>query len=137
MHIDGSVLHPLTELDPAEVKSIVGASECVVVCASDSVRRERPSAAKGIGRCGEALCPRWRVKAWDAAGLPLIRGKGVISLERQVRIAAGSFVLTGWCWASSSTRVVCAFGFCWGRIGLRGHHGYLWDGNAARPHAVE
>lgn len=34
-------------------------------------------------------------KAWDQAGLPVIRGKKTISLERQVRIAAGFLVLTG------------------------------------------
>ena len=30
-----------------------------------------------------------------AAGLPVVRGKKAISLERQVRIAAGSLVLVG------------------------------------------
>jgi len=34
-------------------------------------------------------------RAWDAAGLPVARGKKTISLERQVRIAAGSLVLLG------------------------------------------
>jgi rhodanese-related sulfurtransferase len=33
--------------------------------------------------------------AWEQAGLPVIRGQKAISLERQVRIAAGSLVLTG------------------------------------------
>ena len=33
--------------------------------------------------------------AWDQAGLPVVRGKKTISLERQVRIAAGSLVLLG------------------------------------------
>jgi rhodanese-related sulfurtransferase len=33
--------------------------------------------------------------AWVNAGLPVVRGKGVISLERQVRIAAGILVLLG------------------------------------------
>ncbi|MBI5758520.1 MAG: rhodanese-like domain-containing protein [Planctomycetales bacterium] len=33
--------------------------------------------------------------AWDAAGLPVVRGRKAISLERQVRIAAGSLVLLG------------------------------------------
>ena len=33
--------------------------------------------------------------AWEKAGLPVRRGKKVISLERQVRIAAGSLVLLG------------------------------------------
>lgn len=34
-------------------------------------------------------------KAWDEAGLPVKRGKKAVSLERQVRIAAGSLVLVG------------------------------------------
>jgi rhodanese-related sulfurtransferase len=34
-------------------------------------------------------------QAWEQAGLPLVRGKQAISLERQVRIAAGSLVLSG------------------------------------------
>ena len=33
--------------------------------------------------------------AWEAAGLPVIRGKKAISLERQVRIVAGFLVLAG------------------------------------------
>ena len=33
--------------------------------------------------------------AWDNAGLPVVRGKKAISLERQVRIAAGFLVLLG------------------------------------------
>ncbi len=33
--------------------------------------------------------------AWVDAGLPVVRGKQAISLERQVRIAAGSLVLLG------------------------------------------
>ncbi len=33
--------------------------------------------------------------AWEQAGLPVARGRKAMSLERQVRIAAGSLVLTG------------------------------------------
>jgi rhodanese-related sulfurtransferase len=33
--------------------------------------------------------------AWEQAGLPVVRGKKAISLERQVRIAAGFLVLSG------------------------------------------
>lgn len=33
--------------------------------------------------------------AWQSAGLPVVEGKKVISLERQVRIAAGSLVVIG------------------------------------------
>ena len=34
-------------------------------------------------------------QAWDEAGLPVVRGKKTVSLERQVRIAAGFLVLLG------------------------------------------
>jgi len=34
-------------------------------------------------------------EAWVAAGLPVVRGKAAMSLERQVRIAAGFLVLLG------------------------------------------
>ncbi|MBB3204454.1 rhodanese-related sulfurtransferase [Rhodopirellula rubra] len=34
-------------------------------------------------------------EAWDRAGLPVIRGKKAVSLERQVRIVAGALVLVG------------------------------------------
>ena len=33
--------------------------------------------------------------AWNGVGLPVIAGKKVMSLERQVRIAAGSLVVIG------------------------------------------
>jgi rhodanese-related sulfurtransferase len=33
--------------------------------------------------------------AWEAAGLPVVRGKKAISLERQVRLVAGFLVLVG------------------------------------------
>lgn len=34
-------------------------------------------------------------EAWVKAGLPIVRGKKAMSLERQVRVAAGSIVLVG------------------------------------------
>ena len=34
-------------------------------------------------------------QAWQEAGLPVVRGKKILSLERQVRIAAGILVLIG------------------------------------------
>ena len=33
--------------------------------------------------------------AWEQAGLSVVRGKATVSLERQVRIAAGAIVLAG------------------------------------------
>ncbi len=44
---------------------------------------------------GELTCVEGGTAAWQAAGLPVIEGKKTISLERQVRISAGSLVLLG------------------------------------------
>ncbi|MCE0497314.1 MAG: rhodanese-like domain-containing protein [Methylacidiphilales bacterium] len=94
-HIAGSLLQPLGELRPAEVGQLMkGKEACVVVCGSG--KRARQAAGK-LQQAG--LDPvqvlEGGIQAWEAAGLPLIRGKKAISLERQVRIAAGMLVLTG------------------------------------------
>jgi len=45
---------------------------------------------------GPVFCIEGGTAAWERAGLPVERGPGkVISLERQVRIGAGSLVLIG------------------------------------------
>jgi rhodanese-related sulfurtransferase len=50
--------------------------------------------------------------AWAAAGMPVVRGKPAMSLERQVRIAAGSLVVMGaalaW-WVHPAFVGLCAF----------------------------
>ena len=35
------------------------------------------------------------IQAWEEAGLPVLRGQATVSLERQVRIAAGTLVAAG------------------------------------------
>ncbi|MCE0522916.1 MAG: rhodanese-like domain-containing protein [Methylacidiphilales bacterium] len=55
-------------------------------------------AAEKFGKAGleNAVVVEGGTQAWIDAGLPVSRGTAkVISLERQVRIVAGSFVLTG------------------------------------------
>ncbi|MEY3175738.1 MAG: inner membrane protein YgaP [Planctomycetota bacterium] len=61
------------------------------------------SGSRGRQACEKFMAAGWSdvvnveggTLAWDLAGLPVSRGKKVISLERQVRIAAGFLVLTG------------------------------------------
>ena len=94
-HIPGSVLHPLSNLNPLEVEKLnAGKTQCVVICQSGK------RAAQAADKLNMSSLPNLSVMeggvaAWEAAGLPLKRGKKTMSLERQVRIAAGTFVLTG------------------------------------------
>ena len=72
-----------------------------------------------------------------AAGLPVVRGKKAISLERQVRIAAGSLVLLGAIGSYALHPADLAFGFRRRRPGVCRNHRHVRDGHAPGPHAVE
>ncbi len=67
-----------------------------VICRSGS---RGSSACKAFLAAGftQAVNVEGGTLAWEQAGLPVVRGtqKKVMSLERQVRIAAGSFVVVG------------------------------------------
>jgi rhodanese-related sulfurtransferase len=89
VHIEGSVLMPLDRLDPSQA-----AGPCVLVCRSGK-RAEQARQKLGTAGCRELSVLEGGVDAWERAGLPVTRGKAVLSLERQVRIAAGMLVLAG------------------------------------------
>ena len=95
IHIEGSKLMPLDRLDPAAVKEAAGQSEqCVLICRSGK-RAEQAYQKLAAAGCDKLAVLEGGMTAWDAAGLPVNRGQKAISLERQVRIAAGLLVLTG------------------------------------------
>ena len=94
-HIEGSVLHPLSELDADEVaKLAAGKDQCILVCRSGNRARQAAEKLKMSGLASLCILDGG-VRAWEAEGLPLNRGRKMMSLERQVRIAAGALVFTG------------------------------------------
>jgi rhodanese-related sulfurtransferase len=95
MHIEFARNVPLDRLDPktiaAERSGQVG-QPLYVICRSGS---------RGLQACEKLAAAGLNVVnveggtlAWEAAGLPVVRGKKTISLERQVRVAIGLVVLT-------------------------------------------
>jgi rhodanese-related sulfurtransferase len=92
MHIDGSELMPLDKLNVESLKS--DGINRVIVCQSGG---RATKAQERLQFAGCKLFPvlEGGIGAWDQAGFPLVRGKSTISLERQVRIAAGLIVLMG------------------------------------------
>lgn len=95
VHIADANLMPLDRLDPAAVKAAAGqAEQCVLVCRSGK-RAEQAFQKLQAAGCGNLAILDGGVDAWESAGLPVNRGEKAISLERQVRIAAGLLVLTG------------------------------------------
>jgi rhodanese-related sulfurtransferase len=93
VHIEGATLMPLDRLDPANVRANADAP-CVLVCHSGKRAAQAREKLAAAG-CENLAVLEGGVAAWEQAGLPLKRGRQTLSLERQVRIAAGLLVLTG------------------------------------------
>lgn len=86
---------PLDVFDPEEVMSNRNGSSgrpLYVICRSGS---RASTACQKLVSCGHEniVNVEGGTQAWEAAGLPVKRGKKTMSLERQVRIAAGFLVV--------------------------------------------
>jgi rhodanese-related sulfurtransferase len=97
VHAEGARLVPLDVLDPKAVitERHAAASEPLYVLCKSGAR-----AAKAVERFRAAgfdnvFTVAGGTQAWERAGLPVVRGRTIMSLERQVRIAAGSLILLG------------------------------------------
>jgi rhodanese-related sulfurtransferase len=96
-HIEGSLLMPLDALDLVEIRNkLQGRAACYIICQSGGRARQAAMQLGSASPDGPSIrVLDGGVSGWNRAGLPLIHGKKSISLERQVRIAAGSIVLCG------------------------------------------
>jgi rhodanese-related sulfurtransferase len=88
---------PLDQLDPAAImqsRNDPDTNPLYVICGSGGRSKQ---ACEAFQRAGfeNVIDVAGGTRAAEQAGLPLVRGKKAMSLERQVRIAAGSLVLTG------------------------------------------
>jgi rhodanese-related sulfurtransferase len=94
-HIEGSLLHPLHQLDADQIKEhLTDGKTCIIIC------RTGNRAGQAAEKLAEAGVENLHVldggiEAWENANLPVNKGKGGISLQRQVLMTAGFFVLTG------------------------------------------
>jgi rhodanese-related sulfurtransferase len=86
---------PLDRLDPMAVMQTRNEGEPMyVICRSGSRGRQACEKFLAAGFTN-VVNVEGGTLAWAECGLPIVRGKKAISLERQVRIAAGSLVLLG------------------------------------------
>ena len=93
MHANGAVSHPMESLDLEKIP-FAKDHEIHVICQSGgrSIKVSQKLEAAGFTNIVNI---EGGTSAWHAAGLPVAEGKKVMSLERQVRIAAGSLVVLG------------------------------------------
>ena len=98
LHVPDVVLVPLDRLDPVQLEHADGFAKdqpLYIFCRTGE--RAKQAAAK-LEKNGYSQCHvvAGGTLAWAEAGLPVDRGLSkIISLERQVRIAAGALVLIG------------------------------------------
>jgi rhodanese-related sulfurtransferase len=94
-HIEGAYNVPLDTLAEHGPEIRAGVSGMVVlVCRSGQRARKAEEALKAAGMTNLHVLDGG-IAAWIAAGLPVRRGVPRMSLERQVRIAAGALAATG------------------------------------------
>ncbi len=87
---------PLDKLDLAEIaKTRNGSSDALyVICKSGARGKQACEKLVAAGQ-SNVVNVDGGTAAWEQAGLPVVRGQKAMSLERQVRIAAGSIVFAG------------------------------------------
>ncbi|HSP41270.1 MAG TPA: rhodanese-like domain-containing protein [Luteolibacter sp.] len=96
MHIAGSRLMPLDQLDPALAKAVTaGAESCVVICRSGKRAEQAVQKLRAAG-CENLAILDGGVLAWESAGLPLEHSShNRLPLMRQVQLIIGLLALTG------------------------------------------
>ncbi|MBL8851054.1 MAG: rhodanese-like domain-containing protein [Planctomycetaceae bacterium] len=97
VHVQAARNVPLDQLDPASLareRSTAEGAPLYVICRSGS--RGRQACEKfEQSNTPNVFNVEGGTQACIEAGLPVVRGRATISLERQVRIAAGALVLAG------------------------------------------
>ena len=93
IHVDVAKNVPLDRLDPATLGLDPQSKEPLYVICRSGVRGSQ--ACQSLLRSGlsNVVNVEGGTMAWAQAGLPVIRGKKSVSIDRQVRMIAGSLVL--------------------------------------------
>jgi rhodanese-related sulfurtransferase len=97
VHAEVARLVPLDSLDPKAVMDARGGSgeePLYVICRTGNRAKMACERFHSAGFSNVVNVEGGTI-AWEQSGLPVVRGKKAISLERQVRIAAGTLVVLG------------------------------------------
>ena len=96
IHAVGALNIPLDEIEPERMLADRSndSEPLYFICRSDSRGKQACEAFHAVGYTNVANVAGGTV-AWNDLGLPVERGKAAVSLERQVRIAAGLLVISG------------------------------------------
>lgn len=95
-HIAGSINVPLPDVGDfaRNLRDIAAGREVVIVCRTGQRAQKAREALESAGLEGLRVLEGGLV-SWEGAGHPVRRGEAGMSLERQVRVAAGSLAVVG------------------------------------------
>jgi rhodanese-related sulfurtransferase len=93
-HIRGAYNVPLDVLGEHAAEICAIDSPVVLICQSGQRARQAETTLAASGMPHLHLL-EGGMRGWVASGLPVVRGRGRVSLERQVRIAAGTLAAAG------------------------------------------
>ena len=93
-HVTGAQCVQLAQLDPGSLNNI-SATETIYLMCRTGARSQKAYEHCRAAEVDNVLILEGGLDAWEDAGLPVQHSKKMVSLERQVRIAAGSLVLLG------------------------------------------
>jgi rhodanese-related sulfurtransferase len=95
VHVEGARNIPLDRLDAQAVTAAHGGSGPVYFICRSGGRSSKACEKMSAHGLADVVSVEGGTAAAESAGLPVIRGRKVMSLERQVRIAAGGLVALG------------------------------------------
>ena len=93
VHAERALNHPMESLD-VERLPFGKQDEIHIICQSGGRSLKVSQKLEAAGFCN-IVNVEGGTSAWHGTGLPVVEGKKAMSLERQVRIAAGSLVVIG------------------------------------------
>ena len=94
VHVDFAQNVPLERIDPQQVAALAGGRPVYFVCKSGNRSQKACEKLLAAGFT-DVVSVEGGTAACEAAGVPVVRGRKAMSLDRQVRIAAGSLVAIG------------------------------------------
>lgn len=94
VHVPFAVNLPLDRITPEAVREAAQGAPVYVICRSGQ-RAQNACDQLAKGGVDNLTLVEGGTQGWVDAGLDAVRGQKAISLERQVRIAAGALVLAG------------------------------------------
>ncbi len=94
VHIPETSFLPLDSLNADDVRQMTGGGQIYLLCRSGARAAKAWEKLYKEG-ASDPIVIEGGIVAWEDAGFPVVKAGSVISMERQVRIAAGLLVLTG------------------------------------------